>query len=308
MVVRSSPPDAWVATDDGARLAVLVDEPEPAAGSASATVVLVHGWTLAARVWDRAGEQLRAARPDVRVVRYDQRGHGASRAPATAGAEATIGRLGLDLAAVLDAVAPCGPLVLAGHSMGGMAVMALAGRAPALLAERVAGVLLCSTSAGGLAATGRALAPLMAALAALPEGVRVPRVPAVLNRRANYGPGTALRLVARTSRALGPVSGRTTGTWFAALMAHDESRALPVLAASGVPVRIVVGQADRLTPLPHARALADALPRARFDVVPGAGHMLLVERPDVVAGALAQLLPGRRDGAGARGSGGQGSG
>ena len=91
-------------------------------------------------------------------------------------------------------------------------------------------------------------------------------------------------------RAMGRVSGRTTGEWFAALMAHDESAVLPHLAASGVPVGVLVGDHDRLTPPAHARALAGAVPQARLRVVEGTGHMMIVERPDAVADAVSALL------------------
>ena len=286
-------PDRWVEAEDGVRLAAWVQEPAAPAPE-PVTVVLVHGWTLAAAAWDRAVAELTRARPQVRVVRYDQRGHGASATPPAAGPRggdaASIGRLGDDLAAVVRALAPDGPLVLGGHSMGGMAVLSAAGRHPDLLGPRTRGVLLCSTSAGGLSPAGRPLVPLMAALARLPQGVTVPRAPRLLTQRTNYGPGVDPALVTATSRAMGPVSGRTTGAWFAALMAHDETAALPALAASGVRVRVLVGDADRLTPHLHAEALAAALPDAVLSVVPGAGHMLLVERPDVVAGALGSLL------------------
>jgi len=295
-------PDRWVEAEDGVRLAAWVQEPAAPAPE-PVTVVLVHGWTLAAAAWDRAVAELTRARPQVRVVRYDQRGHGASDASSAASsvasfvagprggdAAASIGRLGDDLAAVVRALAPHGPLVLGGHSMGGMAVLSAAGRHRDLLGPRTRGVLLCSTSAGGLSPAGRPLVPFMAALARLPEGLPVPRAPRLLTQRTNYGPGVDPALVTATSRAMGPVSGRSTGAWFAALMAHDETAALPALAASGVRVRVLVGDADRLTPHQHAEALAAALPEAVLSVVPGAGHMLLVERPDVVAGALEALL------------------
>ncbi len=317
-------PSAWVELDDGTRLAAYVTEPSapPAAGAVGAgaggagaapVVVLAHGWTLTAAAWDRTVERLATRRPDVRVVRYDQRGHGASQASPATSAErasspaASIRGLGDDLARVVAELAPPAPsgpaaaspsasqppptpLVLAGHSMGGMAVLAAARGHPQLLAGRPCGVLLCSTSAGGLSAGGRPLAPIMAALAALPANVLVPRAPARLAQRVGYGPGVDPALVRTTMRAMGPVSGRTTGEWFAALMAHDETAALPALAAAGAAVRVVVGDADRMTPVEHARALADGLPDAVLTVVPGAGHMLFVERPDVVVDEIVALL------------------
>jgi pimeloyl-ACP methyl ester carboxylesterase len=299
-------PQRWVALDDGSSLAAWVSEPADGAAPVAATVVLVHGWTLAAAAWDRSVAALAAARADLRVIRYDQRGHGASRgrprpaealtggpAPAVEAprvAAASIRRLGDDLVAAVEQLAPQGPLVLVGHSMGGMAVLSAVGAHPGVLAGRPCAVLLCSTSAGSLSAAGRPLAPLMAALATLPENVLVPRAPRLLTQRTSYGPGVDPALVAETLRAIGPVSGRSTGEWFAALMAHDETAALPALAAAGVPVRVLVGDADRMTPPSHAHALAEALPGAGLTVVPGAGHMLFVERPDVVVEAVLGLL------------------
>lgn len=304
-VVGPREPDGWVLADDGAALATYVHEPArpPAprwrdrlAGRhpAPPTVVLVHGWTLSAVVWDRAVAAITEARPDVRVVRYDQRGHGSSaaRGPlAPAGRPvAAISRLADDLAAVVDTCAPEGPLVLVGHSMGGMALLSASARAPGLLGPRTRGLVLVSTSAGGLSSAGRPLAPLMAALARLPQDVLVPRAPRLLAQRTNYGPGVDPQLVASTMRAMGRVSGRTTGEWFSALMAHDENAALPLLAAAGTPVRVVVGDHDRLTPPAHARALVDAVPQARMRVVAGTGHMMLVERPDAIAAEVGALL------------------
>lgn len=301
-------PDGWVLADDGAALAAWVHEParppQPrwrdrlrGRTPAPPTVVLVHGWTLAAVVWDRVLDELVQRRPDVRVVRYDQRGHGSSaaRGPLSplgprGGSVASIRRLGDDLASVVDTCAPDGPLVLVGHSMGGMALLSASARAPGLLDARTRGLLLVSTSAGGLSATGRPLAPLMSALARLPQDLLVPRAPRLLAQRANYGPGVDPRLVGDTMRAMGRVSGRTTGEWFAALMAHDESAVLPHLAASGTPVSVLVGDHDRLTPAAHARALAEAVPQARLRVVEGTGHMMIVERPDAVAEAVVALL------------------
>ncbi len=135
-----------VATPDGALLHATVDgDPD-----APVTVVLAHGWTLSQAAWDDVAELLA---PDVaagglRLVRYDQRGHGRS----TWGDvdPVSIDLLGEDLVAVLAELAPSGPVVLGGHSMGGMTIMALAAAHPELIGERVRGVALVDTSAGEL--------------------------------------------------------------------------------------------------------------------------------------------------------------
>ncbi|WP_157601626.1 alpha/beta fold hydrolase, partial [Saccharomonospora halophila] len=130
-----------VVTSDGAALHAEVS----GAPDAAVTVVLVHGWTQDHRTWDRVVDELPSG---VRRVRYDLRGHGASEAagPGTA----TIDRLADDLADVLAELVPDGRLVLAGHSMGGMTLMALAERHPTLVDERVDGLALVATSSGDM--------------------------------------------------------------------------------------------------------------------------------------------------------------
>ena len=102
-------------------------------GSADApvTVVFVHGYCLRMESWHFQRRQLeRRWGAAVRMVFYDQRGHGRSGTPSVA--SCTIGQLGRDLDAVLRSVAPDGPVVLVGHSMGGMTILALARQRPEL--------------------------------------------------------------------------------------------------------------------------------------------------------------------------------
>ena len=145
-----------VVADDGIRLYADVDEAARSRrGKPPITVVLAHGYALSQESWHLQREALRdysrrRAAPGVRLVLYDQRSHGRSeRSPAK---HASIDQLGRDLAAVLDQLAPEGRVVLVGHSMGGMSIMALAEQHPELFGQRIAGVVLVSTSAGGLTA------------------------------------------------------------------------------------------------------------------------------------------------------------
>ncbi len=95
----------------------------------------------------------------LRVVTYDQRGHGRSSTPDLS--TCTVARLGLDLAAVIEATCPTGPVVLIGHSMGGMSVMSFAGQHPEVVRDRVLAVALVSTSPGGHEVTEFGLGPLV---------------------------------------------------------------------------------------------------------------------------------------------------
>src|SRR3954452_20565847 len=139
------PGSRTVRTDDGVDLHVEVDEND----EAGLTVVLAHGFTARLAEWEL---QRTALRPRARLVFFDQRGHG--RSSRTDLTDAPIDRTGRDLGQVLDATTPEGPVVLAGHSMGGMSVMALARQRPELVGTRVVGVFLLATSAGGLVESG----------------------------------------------------------------------------------------------------------------------------------------------------------
>src|SRR3954466_11908950 len=139
------PGSRTVRTDDGVDLHVEVDE-NP---GSPLTVVLAHGFTARLAEWELQREALR---PRARLVLFDQRGHG--RSGWTKLTKATIDRTGRDLGEVLDATTPEGPVVLAGHSMGGMSILALPRQRPELFGDRVVGVFLLATSAGGLVETG----------------------------------------------------------------------------------------------------------------------------------------------------------
>ena len=287
-----------VRTDDGVDLHVEVDGDE----RAPLTVVLSHGFTARLGEWDL---QRQALRSRARLVLWDQRGHGRSGwTPLT---RATIERTGLDLAQVLDAVVPQGPVVLAGHSMGGMSVMALARHRPELFGTRVVGVFLLATSAGGLVSHGIVgltvrvlrrlhLLPLylwlLQALAPTLErhrrrGTRIGRL---YMRRYLFGRDDATPDDVRTVQDLleqTPLP--VTMAFYATFLDHDESAALPVLAR--VPVTVVAATHDRLTPVGHGRRLAEEIGEAaELVVVDGAGHSVNLTRTAVVDAAFLRLL------------------
>lgn len=267
---------------------------------AEVTVVLAHGWTLSSELWRRQVRDLVGA---ARVVVYDHRGHGRS---GTGSLDAcTLDRLGTDLGAVLDAAAPTGPLLLVGHSMGGMAVMHLAAGRPELFRDRVRGVALVSTSVGELrdldlglprplsTAVRLGAGPALAKLGSVERLVeRTAGLPAPMwlaLRHLNFGPDAPARLVDEMARAVQGTSVGTICAFYAGLLAHDGTPGLPALG--GVPTVVLVGEHDRLTPVSHARSLAAALPGSRLVVVPGTGHMLILERPEAVDRELRALFP-----------------
>jgi pimeloyl-ACP methyl ester carboxylesterase len=277
-------------TSDGTALHVVDTGPR----DAETTVVLLHGWTLDHTSWDRVAGALPG-----RVLRYDHRGHGAS-APAPPGT-ATIERLARDLAELLADRVPTGRVVLAGHSMGGMTIMALAETHPVLL-ERVAGVALVATSCGGLAQVSLGLPERVAALVARGEKVVNRRIaalrgPVLLRRPRVVRPGLRWLLfgtrpgradVAATADAVARCHPASLVAFRESLSEHERREALAALAP--VPSVVLAGAADRLTPVPHAAVIADELPGTELVVLPGAGHMLPLERPAEVATRIARLL------------------
>lgn len=275
-----------VITADGARLATYVREPlgrEPAS-----TVVLSHGWTLAHECWDLVAELL----PDtVRVVTYDQRGHGRStfggggRRPQ----QESVRRLGSDLGTVIaECVPPDSSLMLGGHSMGGMTVLAYAGLHPDEFDGRVARVLLTSTAMGGLSgAKVRGAGVAMGALTHIPG--RLGRAVTTKNQATLYGNDPDPALLEQSRRTTAGTSWRTFGAFYGALMEHDESAAAANLA--NVPTTVVVGTRDRLTSKRLGTALAAAIPGANLRVLEGVGHMTPYEVPE----QLASILVGKAD-------------
>src|SRR3954454_8493841 len=292
------PGSRTVRTDDGVDLHVEVDEND----DAGLTVVLAHGFTARLAEWHLQREALR---PRARLVLFDQRGHG--RSGWTHLTEATIDRTGRDLGEVLDATTPEGPVVLAGHSMGGMSIMALARQRPELFGTRVVGVFLLATSAGGLVESGllgHAL-KLVRTLGLLPLYLVLLRLWAPVlerfrrrgtlagrwfTRRYLFGRHDAdparVRLV---QDLLEETPYPVVMAFYATFLDHDETAALPVLAR--VPVTVVAAAEDRLTPAAHGRRMAELIgDAAELVVVPGAGHSVNLTRTDLVDQAFLGLL------------------
>jgi pimeloyl-ACP methyl ester carboxylesterase len=132
-------------TYDGLQLSVTTYGPD----DAPLTVFLAHCWTLNQQGWHYQVRDLqREFGHGIRIVTWDHRGHGDSD-PVRRRADATIENLARDWSDLVDRLAPTGPLVLAGHSIGGMSMMQLAAIRPDLF-ERVVGTAFVSTSSGEL--------------------------------------------------------------------------------------------------------------------------------------------------------------
>ncbi len=283
---------------------------------AGLTVIFAHGWALRMGSWHYqrlglAGPTFGALTatgrpvakgPQVRMVFFDWRSHGRSSRATTA--HPTMAVLAQDLASVINTAAPVGPVVLLGHSMGGMAVLALAAADPEFFAARVAGVGLLSTSATQLpnAEIGRLFMsrsnPLLkvagsvaSRYAGLIERGRSSTRDAVwlITRLVGFArKDVSAQLVDYLDEMLSDTSIEVITDFIPGVLAHDQIAALPALA--GIPTLIMVGDMDRLTPPNQSKFIADALPEAEYVVVEQAGHLAMLEAPQETNEALRRLL------------------
>lgn len=291
-----------VAADDGVPLAV--QEIKPAdGGHAELTVVLVHGFALDSRCWHFQRRDLPMMDdPRVRVVMYDQRSHG--RSGHSSRRKSTIEQLGKDLDSVLRATASRGPIVLVGHSMGGMAIMALAEQKPELFRDRIRAVALISTSAGEVGASGLPRPwlsrhnPLTRAL-----GMAAGLQPALVERARRTGgqlSWSIVRGLAFGDRAISPalvdlmdqmISSTTVEVvtdFLETLGSHDRKAALAGLRECEA--LVISGDADKLTQFSHSQVIAEELPDAELVGVEGAGHMVMLESGSLVTAHLVGLI------------------
>jgi pimeloyl-ACP methyl ester carboxylesterase len=294
-IATSAERRAMVSTEDGVALAVREYGPR----NADLTVVLVHGHCLRTESWTYVRDALLRQYPGARVVSYDHRGHGDS---ATASRRTyNLEQLGYDLRDVLDAVAPTGPVVLVGHSMGGMTVLTYASQNPHEIGTRIVGVALIATAASGLADAGfgRLLRnPVVSVFQAAVR--RAPRlmhhaklmackVFAPVVRTAEFGNRKVSPRVLTLANAMHnetPIV--TMASFLSAFMTYDQTDALAVL--SRIPTLVLCGSADLMTPPAHSIAMAAAVEYSDFVMVEGAGHSVILEQPSRVAEAIARLV------------------
>jgi pimeloyl-ACP methyl ester carboxylesterase len=289
-----------VITEDGIELSV--EEVDPADGGKPAlTVVFVHGFALDRRSWHFQRKALaRLTEPRVRQVLYDQRSHG--RSGRANEASSTIEQLGRDLGEVLNKLD--GPLVLVGHSMGGMTIMALAEQRPELFEEQVYGVAFIGTSAGEVGKRGlprpllsrynpltRNLGKLADWQPGMVEFVRA--AGGQLTRRAVRSLAFGDKdvdpaLVDFTMRLIDANPVRVLADFIDTLGTHNRYAALAGLKHTHV--LVLSGDADRMTQFSHAERIAFELPDAELVRVRGAGHMVMLEQPQVVDDHLVMLL------------------
>jgi 3-oxoadipate enol-lactonase len=238
-------------------------------------VVLLHGLGGTRTAWE---PQLAVLSTAWRVVVWDLPGYGAS---APLAGPLTFDGLADAVAGLLDAVGTRAAHVV-GLSFGGMIAQHAVLRHP----TRVRSLALLATSPafgldGTSATTWRA-----ARLAPLDAG-RTPAAiaPEVIDAIA----GPALTAAARAEQvaAMARIEPEALRQAIACLPTHDTRDRLGQVTA---PTLVLTGELDTETPPSYGRALAEAIPRARFEVVPGAGHLLPAEAPEQVNAVLLEHL------------------
>ncbi len=298
-----------VVAEDGVSLYTEVDDSRAVDVHDEATIIFVHGYTLNQNCWHY---QRRDLRPQAKLIFADQRSHGSSDRGDRD--HSTIDQLGLDLGQIIDQIGGNGPIILVGHSMGGMTIMALAAARPDLfMTGRVGGVALLATSAGGLSHTPLGLpAPLAGFLhrvaptllnAALTQGDLIDfgrrygnDLGLILTNRYSFGSHVAPDISNFTAEMINATPIEVIAEFLPGIESHEKTQALAAML--NTEVLVMVGESDLQTPPEHSTEIVRLLPNAELHVLPETGHMIMLERYSEVTHALLLLLDRVRERAG----------
>lgn len=244
---------------------------------AGPVLILLHAFPLSRRMWD---PQWEAPFEGWRLLRFDDRGFGES--PPTGGI-LTMERIADDAAGLLDHDG-AGKAVVCGVSMGGYAALAFARRHP----DRLAGLVLADTRAGADTPEARAgRSQLAEHIRREGSAVAAEMLPKLLGATTrDQRPELASELAAQI--AANPAEGLCDA--LAGLAARADSG--PELRRIAVPTLVVCGEEDEITPPDESRRMAESIPGARLELIPEAGHLASVERPEAFNRALAGFLDG----------------
>lgn len=282
-------------TSDGTKLHVEIDGPE----SAELTVVFSHGWFMDLTTWRHQRAALSGM--PVRRVFYDHRGYGKSERGAKG--LGSVRLLAEDMYEIIEAVAPTGPVVVVGHSMGSFTIQALAGIHPELFGSRIVGSVLISTAAQGSTL-------IRAVVRNIPVAHRIVNPTANVLEIANvlrpylvralgmglYRPFSYLFVDRRSSgeakqEFLAVISAAhldVMGEYLLALAGHEEMASLPALGKA--PCLVITGGSDLIVVPALSEAAAAEIPGVEHVIIPESGHIVVFEKADEVNGLLTREI------------------
>lgn len=289
-----------VITPDATELHVEIDTPDNYDPAIHPTIIVAHGYALNQDTWHFQREVLR---PKARLVFWDQRAHGRSgRGPS---GSYTIDQLGHDLYTVLRATVTDENVLLIGHSMGGMTIMSFAASYPEVFKAQVKGVALLGTSAGGLSEVLLGLPAPVARLAHRLVPIVAPTLidqrdfiersrqrssdlGALVLSRYSFGSEVPPEVADFSNDMVNATPADVVGEFLPTFDKHDKRAALETMA--GIELLVMVGTADKMTPVAHSYEIIRRAPHAELVVLNDTGHMLMLERPVEVNTALLAWL------------------
>lgn len=292
----------YVKASDGTMLWIEIDEPpasDQTATSSVPTVIFCHGYAINSDSWHF---QRRDLRDRIRMVFWDHRSHGRSqRSPKE---NCTIEQLALDLRTVIDTVGPTGPIVLVGHSMGGMTIIAAAAIYPELFGTSVKGAMLVNSSAGGFSTVTFGLPKPVsdiahkyanevgAALARQAQWLQLLRTQTALSaeftKLTQLGPAASMSVAGFVDRMMAQTPIDVMAEFLPLFESYDQHSGLEAL--KNCHVSVVVGDHDPVLPTSHSENIVERVPGAELFIVPGVGHVSMLENHDYVTTRLARLL------------------
>jgi len=233
-------------------------------------IILLHGFPLSNVIWNPVAERLQ---DQARLILPDLRGHGGSPAPEGA---YTMPELAGDVIALMDRL-EIKEAIVVGHSMGGYISLAFARLYP----HRLAGLGLVATQSmadtverrqgryqtaqevrqRGVVGVAESMAPRLTAHAEL-----VPLLKELILKTPPAG-------------VIGALQGMA-----------ERPDYTEVLADLQIPTVVVTGDADALIPWERSQEMAARLPKSILVVIPGSGHVPMLEAPDQVADTLQSLI------------------
>jgi len=254
------------------------------------TVVFAHGFSLNSTTWHH---QMRDLSSEIRIVMFDHRGHGYSGLPPSD--DWSLDALANDLESVIRDAANREPVIVVGHSMGGMTLLRYCELFPDAIGTRVRGIVLVDTTSADV--MGGLLPAIARRVQAGVEGFQEIALRALqgktdnvdhLRARANnlvylgtrlmgFGSKPSPTQVAFIEKLLSEVP---SSVWFKlipTMLGMDVSGSLDAI---DVPALVIVGDKDKLTPLAAAERIAGGIPRAELVVLPDTGHVPMLERAD----------------------------